>query len=101
MDNNNIICDNDKINFGTLYIGGLKGSLKKIENKIKIILSSENYGSVKLISLRKTYHNAYEKCIEAIETFGTVLKSGSIKWHLYCSQIEEVKFQFNDIEEHR
>ena len=48
-DNNNIIYDNDKIIFGTWHSWGLKGSLKKIESKIKIILSSENYGSIKLL----------------------------------------------------
>ena len=43
----NITYNNDKIISGTVHIGGLKGSLKKIENKIKIILNNKNYESVK------------------------------------------------------
>ena len=96
----NIIYNNDKIISGTVHIGGLKGSLKKIENKIKIILNNKNYESVKqLISLRKGHYKAREKCKRAIETFCSALESGSPKWESYCSQIEELKSQFNDIEE--
>ena len=96
----NITYNNDKIISGTMHIGGLKGSLKKIENKIKIILNNKNYESVKeLISLRKGHYKAHEKCKRAIETFCTALESGSPKWESYCSQIEELKSQFNDIEE--
>ena len=98
VSDDNIIYNNDKIISGIGHIGGLKGSLKKIKNKIKIILNNKNYKSVKqLISLRKSHYKAHEKCKRAIETFCTTLQSGSPKWESYCSQIEELKSQFNDI----
>ena len=74
----NIIYNNDKIISRTGHIGGLKGSLKKIKNKIKIILNNKNYESVKqLISLRKSHYKALKKCKRAIETFCTTLEQGS------------------------